>query len=407
MVEKNLKEKNYNMSKYRKKGILKIYYLACIFGIIAVLIIIFSIKNIFLKKKLKEIQTAAYVDDPQKLDLNNRDSVSIGVNDKKGGLWDKKRIKNVHLVLELSIGGEEGDSNKVFYRPGPIVSDSNGSIYVGEGFDGRIKKFNQSGEYINTIGRSGQGPGELSRIFTFLINHNIINVLDFGNQRLSRFTCDGKFLDSVVLPHRRVGNYLAIDGEGNIYVSYYDIETEKVIHKFNKNGKYLCSFGKPVEFRAPLRRIDVTIKSLISGGPIFIYNKQLFFSQKNPYEIRIYKLNGILKNRIFRKNTFMPRMKFEITNKGGYRLTMPVQSTMIGVWDNMIINWVTIPPGNLGKHLNDTGSIIDLFDLNGQLLTSIKIPDRVWAYSIDQKGKIYGSTYSDIAKVVRYSLEYH
>ncbi|UCE21707.1 MAG: 6-bladed beta-propeller, partial [Candidatus Aminicenantes bacterium] len=77
------------------------------------------------------------------------------------------------LVLELeedlSIGSVE-DEKYMFYRIGDIAVDSQNNIYVLDGGNYRIQKFDKDGNYLQTIGRKGQGPGEFMMPFNIFLD---------------------------------------------------------------------------------------------------------------------------------------------------------------------------------------------------------------------------------------------
>jgi len=67
----------------------------------------------------------------------------------------------IHFKLEedLSVGNEE-DENYMFYLVWHIAVDKKGNIYVVDWGKKHVQVFDNKGEYIHTIGRQGQGPGE-------------------------------------------------------------------------------------------------------------------------------------------------------------------------------------------------------------------------------------------------------
>jgi len=67
------------------------------------------------------------------------------------------------LSLEegLSIGDNEVDSSYYFSVISDVKVDQEGRIYVLDGMESLLKIFDNQGSYIQTIGREGQGPGEL------------------------------------------------------------------------------------------------------------------------------------------------------------------------------------------------------------------------------------------------------
>jgi len=67
----------------------------------------------------------------------------------------------IKLDLEEDLRiGKEGDPQTQFYRVRDIAADPQGIIYVDDMSNARIQVFDPSGAYLQTIGRSGQGPGE-------------------------------------------------------------------------------------------------------------------------------------------------------------------------------------------------------------------------------------------------------
>jgi len=120
------------------------------------------------------------------------------------------------LVLELeedlSIGSVE-DEKYMFYRIGDIAVDSQNNIYILDGGNYRIQKFDKDGNYLQTIGRKGQGPGEFMQPFNvFLDEQGNIYVMEL--RKLHLFDPKGNYIKSVVPPMFIMG--FAAGPEGNI-----------------------------------------------------------------------------------------------------------------------------------------------------------------------------------------------
>lgn len=364
-------------------------------------------RNVLLKKQLHEKITPYISDEKERARIAREKypDIDIIINEDEG-VWDKKNESKVEIIHELTIGGndEEENVNKTFYLPTPIVADDKGNIYVGESMgDCQIRKFNPNGDYLLTIAGKGRGPGEfLGGSFTF-DNNGILFVVDYGNQRISQFTPDGKFITSDQLSKYINGTSFTIDNDGSIFISFYDKEIEKIIHKFNVNGKYLFSFGDPVYYKKPLKIQYLPYIEMASSGPIInINNDEILYSLCNPYEIRKYSKRGEIKMVLLRKNSFMPPAELEISKKGGYIYSVPAKSTFIGEWNDMIINCVWIPP----HYFKKLGTVIDIFDQFGQLLTSLKLESSISFTYIDQQGKLYGTcTHQENWPIVRYALK--
>ena len=78
-----------------------------------------------------------------------------------------------------------------------ITRDTEGNIYLLEWADRRVKKFDSEGNYISTISRKGQGPGEIGSASCIDMDaSNKLYIADSGNQRISVFTSEGEFIES-------------------------------------------------------------------------------------------------------------------------------------------------------------------------------------------------------------------
>lgn len=103
----------------------------------------------------------------------------------------------VDLQEELVIGEAEGREEYMFQEIGAISVDEAERIYISDWKESQIKVYDQSGKYIRTIGRKGQGPGEFQRIKRIqILPHNELLVYDGNVRRLSFFSLEGSFNNS-------------------------------------------------------------------------------------------------------------------------------------------------------------------------------------------------------------------
>ncbi len=120
------------------------------------------------------------------------------------------------LVLELeedlSIGSVE-DEKYMFYRIGDIAVDSQNNIYVLDRGNYRVQKFDKDGNYLQTIGRKGEGPGEFMRPFNIFLDE-LGNIYVMELRKLHLFDPKGNYIKSVVPPMFIMG--FAAEPEGNI-----------------------------------------------------------------------------------------------------------------------------------------------------------------------------------------------
>ena len=117
------------------------------------------------------------------------------------------------LEEDLSIGNDS-DENYMFYRTGGIATDSQGNIYIVDGGNNRIQKFRKDGQYLQTIGRKGQGPGEFENPYDVCLDSED-NIYVSEGMKVQIFNKDGEFTKSVKLL-----NFITefgITDEGNIW----------------------------------------------------------------------------------------------------------------------------------------------------------------------------------------------
>ncbi|HKS04679.1 MAG TPA: 6-bladed beta-propeller [Gemmatimonadaceae bacterium] len=65
------------------------------------------------------------------------------------------------LVQEVSIGALDGPDEYVFGEVADIAVGEDGAIYVLDRTVNAIRMYDANGKYLRTIGRRGQGPGEM------------------------------------------------------------------------------------------------------------------------------------------------------------------------------------------------------------------------------------------------------
>ncbi len=106
----------------------------------------------------------------------------------------EERAERIELVEDLVISERGEDPNYIFYRPRQVVADPSGRMFVLDAGNSRVQVFDPDGEYIRTLGREGQGPGELSRPFGIAIAGDHLVVHDFSNGRFVVWSLEGEYI---------------------------------------------------------------------------------------------------------------------------------------------------------------------------------------------------------------------
>jgi streptogramin lyase len=172
--------------------------------------------------------------------------------DSEGNVWVADGVNNCILKFNskgeyLSQFGSYGAENGQFFAPYGLAIDSEGNIWVADTANSRIQKFNSKGEYLSKFGSEGGGNGQLYLPYDLAIDSKgNIWVADTTNSRIQKFNSKGEYLSKFGGPYG-LGDgelaeptSLAIDSEGNIWVA--DTGNNR-IQKFNSKGEYLFKFG--------------------------------------------------------------------------------------------------------------------------------------------------------------------
>jgi hypothetical protein len=128
------------------------------------------------------------------------------VHNEKGGKWGANLEVNLELVR--TIGGLDAEENLSFNNPNDIVRDSAGNLYIMDSGNKRIQKLDPERKFIRTIGRKGQGPGEIQGARSMDI------------YKLEILSPDGVFLGEIPITHHAHG--IRIFGDNLFIREYYN-----------------------------------------------------------------------------------------------------------------------------------------------------------------------------------------
>lgn len=139
---------------------------------------------------------------------------------------------------ELRIGSMMGEGPGTFGEVRDLLLDEEGRIYVLESQAQEIRVFEPDGAWLHTIGRQGEGPGELKNAATMGWGpDSLVRVVDYGNGRISDFRRDGTFVTS----HRQQAGFVMYPWPGvfgrdggliNVSPSMRDGEFEPVLVRY-------------------------------------------------------------------------------------------------------------------------------------------------------------------------------
>jgi len=98
-----------------------------------------------------------------------------------------------------------------------VVIGEDGSVYALQQGPAVIKAFGHDGTFVRTIGKEGDGPGELRRGFLSIRGDTLL-IQDAGNSRLTIFRTDGVLLRTVTSPCCFYWPPFVIDSVGRAWV---------------------------------------------------------------------------------------------------------------------------------------------------------------------------------------------
>jgi sugar lactone lactonase YvrE len=260
--------------------------------------------------------------------IETKDGIQFIHNTKKSL---KNSSANISLELVHTLGDiNTSDENLAFYLPEDIVFDGDGNIYILDSGNHRIQKFNSDYEYITTLGRQGQGPGEFYFPSSLDIDKdNYLYVSDPRNKRVQILNPDGSEYKTIKFTNETVGSIKVINS-GNIIMNptggfmMIPQSKEKVLPKlvkvFDREGNLVREFGDQKDYEhILLNHLGNQYEFAVDEDD----NIYLTFLHQN--RIEKYSPEGKLlwrADRPLNYSTEPPKNKGKIEEKGSSRMVM-------------------------------------------------------------------------------------
>ena len=292
------------------------------------------------------------------------------------------------LEEELSIGEAEGREEYMFSQVRSIAIDDRDRIYVLDYKEAHIKVFDNNGEYIKTIGKKGQGPGELEMpVGMFISNKDELIIEDAGSQRITFYSLEGKFIKNLSTAKLMVGR-THIDSRGNFIGLTIEREEENPryeLKKYGSNLKYLCSLGSSP---LPSRQVYEIFLSLITYDVTLDDN--IIVGYPEEYNLKIFNPEGKLIKRIEKEYSPVEISKEEIEErkktypKVNRKLVIPKYHAAYRSFAVDEENRIYV--GTWERTEDSKGYYYDVFDSEGKYLANMPLNVRPWIW---KKKKLY------------------
>ena len=128
-------------------------------------------------------------------DVSVRDSAGVVIVEHGTLVVEDSTSWSAELDREVQFGREDGDPDELFGRVAGFVRLSDGRVLVGDGMGDRIRVFAPDGRLTETVGRSGEGPGEFTNLVGVRsFRGDSVVVVDFEGLRWSVLGPNGRFV---------------------------------------------------------------------------------------------------------------------------------------------------------------------------------------------------------------------
>lgn len=281
----------------------------------------------------------------------------------------------VELKRDWTAGGDAAAGRPGLAKPWDIALDDEGRLYVLDIQDASIKVFDPQGAYVRTIGRRGQGPGEIGAAFSILVpwRARTLIVNDAGGRRLSFFSLDGVFEKN--LPLRGLTESPAVDSRFDIFLKTTDIRNgRESLNKMNADLTAVLAriFDEPVDeshnpFKPRARWVLDAQDRLILG-------------RARAYEFEIYDSDGRLSRKIRREYSPLKVTKADIDeflqrgSPPGFKPTYSYSSHHACYRGFFVDDQGRLFVQTWERNAANTEDIHDVFDAEGRYLGRVAMP---------------------------------
>ncbi|GAA5506209.1 hypothetical protein Rcae01_01661 [Novipirellula caenicola] len=155
------------------------------------------------------------------------------------------------LCSDKQIGGVAGHSPGEFAFVTDAVCDKKGCFYIGEyGDSDRIQKFDPQGNFLTQWGGTGNAPGQFVRPQSLVVRDHVLWVADACNHRIQCFDIreeTPKLINVFGHEGNAAGEFyypydLAFASDGTLIVCEYGNQR---LQRFTPEGKWIATWGAP------------------------------------------------------------------------------------------------------------------------------------------------------------------
>jgi hypothetical protein len=318
--------------------------------------------------------------------IEKKDGVTI-VSNPKNPLYPSEALR---LEEDLTIGETGGGKDYAFNKAWFIAVDEAGAIYVMDQGDTCVKVFDESGKYLRSIGRKGEGPGELQNPNGIHIINGQRLVFEDFIRSLSTFSTEGRFIGSLSTA-KLMPLSILVTPENKIVVfmnAIFSGQKGKEIRIYDGQ----LNFIKTLLFVPDEPRDPQVVKPFAAGFDWAVsQSDRLAISRKEDYEIDILDLKGN-SSTIFKRDC--DRIKItkaeidDMTSKIRKGLRMDSQKYHPAIQGISADNEGRIYVKTFERTKDGEYFYYDVFDRDGRYLIKVPIP-RTARSLVWKNGRMY------------------
>jgi hypothetical protein len=331
---------------------------------------------------------------------------------------------NVDFKEVLVLGADESAPKEyLFNLITDICTDSKGNIYIAEKKMAKVRVFDENGKFIKSIGRRGQGPGEMLEITCMTVDHkDELIVVDRMNRRFTRFSNMGDSTKTFTfLPSINPDLFAILALTNDTYVLYFRMKStknrsrqpdDKMLHIINYDFSLLQDSFAPAKdiwnFNEPFLRslvgAPLPIGLMIIEPTKVVFTSCFYEGKLYNYELRNetwnlkilhgmerkYKSFRLLNLKDYKDNKYPKYSYLNSTSDGKFLVKMQNQNRGLGVLnDGKIVQF------SFSYHKNKEKYHCELFDENGNFIGISQIKVKPFQIKwIDKNNKLYTKSVS-------------
>ncbi len=299
------------------------------------------------------------------------------------------------------IGGDTDNEDEFFGVISDIDIDANGDVYLLDSQLNEIKIYTKTGEYIRSIGREGEGPGEFrGPVAMYFTPDDKVAVVQAMPGKIVLLTRDGQPAGDGAIPKPDDGGFQLLQGGeargGNIVLFMARTKFDQAANKWSRTGflasvdgtgKQLCEYlskDNTINMTAA-EMSDVAWDTFERRWEVGQDGKVYACTSYDNYEINVYAKNGTLEKVIKREFKHTPRpaneKKFMETVMGFWAQRIPNCKVTIADMNKDIENIYVRDDGSIWV-LNSVGArdlpkgtmgVFDVFNPDGQFVKTVTL----------------------------------